>query len=164
MKFRIWHYAICNGLSFGRLTWQGVYESMCVVKVIKGQVQDYCLVSNLKTYHPTLHFTSWSLDLFIRVPFQFHGYHTVLQPFWRIEHIVHIFTWVKWSIWELLSALSKDTTMSQDWEGKTRIFFWKYCTKRDLKPHGRQRYWQSSVLSIAPRSSLIIYVNDSHGN
>ena len=47
----------------------------------------------------------------IRVPFQLHGEHTVLQPFLRIEHSVHtvlpslsyrvhILTWVKWSIWE----------------------------------------------------------------
>ena len=32
----------------------------------------------------------WSLDPFIRVPFQLHGEHTVLQPFRRIEPIVHI--------------------------------------------------------------------------
>ena len=34
--------------------------------------------------------TIWLLDLFIRVPFQFHGDHTVLQPFPRIELIVRI--------------------------------------------------------------------------
>ena len=48
------------------------------------------LISSLKTYHPTLHLTPWSLDLFIRVPFQLHGEHTALQPFRRIEIIVHI--------------------------------------------------------------------------
>ena len=53
-------------------------------------MQVYSLISRLKTYHPTLHLTSWSLELFIRVPFQLHGEHTVLQPFWRIERIVHI--------------------------------------------------------------------------
>ena len=76
-------------------------------------MQVYSLISSLKTYyhdHPTLHLTPWSLDLFIHVPFQLHGEHTVLQPFRRIELIVHIaisvlpgslliFTWVKWSIW-----------------------------------------------------------------
>ena len=41
-------------------------------------------------YHPTLNLIPWSLDLFIHVPFQLHGEHTVLQPFWRIELIVHI--------------------------------------------------------------------------
>ena len=46
----------------------------------------------LKTYHPTLlpPPPSWSLNLFIRVLFQLHGEHTVLQPFQRIELIVHI--------------------------------------------------------------------------
>ena len=53
-------------------------------------MQVYSLISCLKTYHLTLHLTPWSLDLFIRVPFQLHGEHTVLQPFQRIELIVHI--------------------------------------------------------------------------
>ena len=61
-------------------------ESICKVKV---QVF-YSLISSLKTYHSTLHLTPWSLDLFICVPFQLHGEHTVLQPFRRIELIVHI--------------------------------------------------------------------------
>ena len=50
----------------------------------------YSLLSSLKTYHRTLHFTPWSLDLFIHVPFQPPGEHTVLQPFRRIELTVHI--------------------------------------------------------------------------
>ena len=50
----------------------------------------YSLISSLKTYHRTLHFIPWSLDLFIRVPFQLPGEHTVLQPFRRIKLIVHI--------------------------------------------------------------------------
>ena len=49
----------------------------------------YSLISSLKTYHPTLHFTPWSLYLLVRVPFQLYGEHTVLQPF-RIELIVCI--------------------------------------------------------------------------
>ena len=40
----------------------------------------YSLISSLKTYHPTLHLTPWSLDLFI-----LHKEHTVLQPFRRID-------------------------------------------------------------------------------
>ena len=40
-------------------------------------------------------------------------------------------------------------TMSQDWEGRNILFFWKSCTKRDSKPHGRQRHLQSA-LTIAP--------------
>ena len=50
-------------------------------------------ISSLKTYHPTSHFylrLGRSLDLFIRVPFQLLGENTVLQPFRRIVHIVHI--------------------------------------------------------------------------
>ena len=35
-------------------------------------------------------FTPWSLDLFIRVPSQLHGKHTILQPFRRTETIVDI--------------------------------------------------------------------------
>ena len=53
-------------------------------------MQVYCLISSLKTYNPSLHFTPWSLDLFMRVPFKLHGDHTVLQPFRRIELILHI--------------------------------------------------------------------------
>ena len=53
-------------------------------------MQVYSLISSLKTYHPTSHFTPWSLDLFIRGPSQLHGEHTVLQPFRRIELIMHI--------------------------------------------------------------------------
>ena len=60
-----------------------------VRRVLK-KVQVYSLISSLKTYHPTLHLTPWSLDLFIRVPFQLHWENTVLQPFRRIELIVHI--------------------------------------------------------------------------
>ena len=50
--------------------------------------------------HPTLYFTPWSLDLFICVPFQLHGEHTVLQPFRRIELIVHIafFVQTRWGL------------------------------------------------------------------
>ena len=50
----------------------------------------YSLISSLKTYHRTLHFTPWSLDLFIYVPCQLPGEHTVLQPFRRIELILYI--------------------------------------------------------------------------
>ena len=54
------------------------------------KVQVYSLIENMKTHQPTLHFTRLSLDLLIRVPFQLNGEHTVLQPFRRIELIVHI--------------------------------------------------------------------------
>ena len=64
--------------------------STYLIRKVKVKVQVYSLISSLKTYHPTLHLTPWSLDLFIRVPLQLHGEHTVLQPFRRIELIVHI--------------------------------------------------------------------------
>ena len=57
------------------------------IQKVKVKVQVYSLISSLKTYHPTLHLTPWSLDLFIRELFQLHGEHTVLQPFRRIELI-----------------------------------------------------------------------------
>ena len=53
------------------------------------KVQVFNLITSLKNYHPTSHFTTWSLELLIRVQF-LHGEHTVLQPFQRIELIVHI--------------------------------------------------------------------------
>ena len=48
------------------------------------------LIRNLKPYQPTLQFTPWSLDLFIRVSFLILKEHTVMQAFRRIELIVHI--------------------------------------------------------------------------
>ena len=50
-------------------------------------MQVYSLISSLKTYHLTLHLTPWSLDLFIRVPFQLHGEHTVLP---RTQHLSNV--------------------------------------------------------------------------
>ena len=70
-----------------------IFQMLIQIKTISmysKKVQVYSLISSLKTYHPTLHLTPWSLDLFISVPFQLHGEHTVLQPFRRIELIVHI--------------------------------------------------------------------------
>ena len=56
-------------------------------------MQVYSLISSLKTYHPTLDFTPWSLDLFISVPLQLHGEYTVLQPLCN-KVIVHIVIYV----------------------------------------------------------------------
>ena len=77
-------YTWCHGLG---LSLTGCYPKVIKVKV---KVQAYSLISSLKTYHPTLHLTPWSLDLFIRGPFQLHGEHKILQLFRRIELIVHI--------------------------------------------------------------------------
>ena len=122
----------------------------------KKKVQVYSLISSLKTY-PTLHLTPCSLNLFIRVPFQLHGEHTVLQPFRRIELIVHIaisvlpgihfhLSQVKHLRVKCLAQGHNILAMPQDWEGRNMIFLWKSCTKRDSKPHGRQRHRQSATL------------------
>ena len=71
-----------------------------------------------------------------------------------LSYQVLIFTWVKWSIWGW-SALPKDTTSQQCPKierGETWYFSvnsapsGKFCTKRDSKPHGRQRHRQSATL------------------
>ena len=111
----------------------------------KVKVKVYSLISSLKTYHPTSHFTPWSLDLFIHVPSQLHGEHTVLQPFRYIEHIIHIaisillgihfhLCQVKHSRVKCLPQGHDIEAMSQYLEGRNMIFLWKSCTKRDSKP------------------------------
>ena len=52
----------------------------------------YRLIARLKAHQPTVHFTSWLLDLFIRVPFQLHEANAALQLFWRIKLVVRIAT------------------------------------------------------------------------
>ena len=121
----------------------------------------YSLISSLKTYHRTLHLTPCSLDLFIRVPFQLPGEHTVLQPFPRIELIIHIATsvlpgrpthfhlsQVKHLRVKCLAQGHTILTMSQDWEGRNMTFLWKSCTKQDST--SAERY----ALTIAPCPSL----------
>ena len=105
----------------------------------------YSLISSLKTYHPTLHLTPWSLDLFICVQFQLHGEHTILQLFRRIELIVHIaifvlpgthfhLSQVKHLRVKCLVQRHNSETMSQAWEGRNKIFLWKFCIKRGGGP------------------------------
>ena len=117
----------------------------------------YSLIWSLKIYHPTLRFIPWSLDLFIRVPFHLPGEHTVLQPFRRIELIVHIaisvlpsthfhLIQVKRLRVKCLAQGQNILAMSQYWEGRNMIFLLKSRTKRESKPHGRQRHRQSSAL------------------
>ena len=71
-----------------------IRHSRCLPKnsdtIKKVKVQVYSLISSLKTYQLTSHISPWSLDLFIRVASELHGEHTVLQPFRRIELIIHI--------------------------------------------------------------------------
>ena len=65
-----------------------------------------------------------------------------------LSYHVLIFTGVKWSIWGL-GALSKNSTSKQCpniESDRETWYFLKICTKRYLKPHDRQRHWQSSAL------------------
>ena len=129
----------------------------------KVKVQFYSLISSLKTYHPTLssdirlYLTPWSLDLFIRVPFQLHGEHTVLQPFRRIELIVHIaisvlpgthfhLSQVKHFRVKCLAKGHNILTISQNWEGRNMIFLLKIL-------HGIRNHTAGSDISRAPRSN-----------
>ena len=114
-------------------------------------MQVYSLISSLKTYHPTLHLTPWSLDLFIRVPFQLLGEHTVLQPFRRIELIVHIaisvlpgthfhLSQVKHLRAECLAQGHNILTMSQD-------------SSENYAPSGIRNRTADSDIGRAPRSN-----------
>ena len=69
-----------------------------------------------------------------------HGEHTVLQPFWRIELIIHITISVLPGTHFHLSQVKRlrvkcfaqghnIETMSQDWDGRNILFLWKSCTK-----------------------------------
>ena len=130
----------------------------------KVKVQVYSLISSLKTYHPTLHLTPWSLDLFIREQLQLHGEHTVLQPFRRIELIVHIAISVLPGTHFHLSQLKhlrvkclaqghNILTMFQDLEGRNMIFLWKLCIsgiRNRTAATSAERY----ALTIAPCPSL----------
>ena len=69
--------------------WEKRLDDNCpTVKGKKVKVQVYSLFSSISSDFYI--FTPWSLDLFIRVPFQLQGEHTVLQPFRHIELIIHI--------------------------------------------------------------------------
>ena len=60
-----------------------------VLVMIKVMVQAYSLISSLKTYHPTLHFTPWSLDLLIMCPISTPQRAYSPAAIRRIELIVH---------------------------------------------------------------------------
>ena len=123
----------------------------------KGQVF-YSLISSLKTYHRTIHFTPWSLDLFIHVPFQLPGEHTVLQPYRRIELIVHIsisvlpgthfhLSQVKHLRVKCLAQGHTFLTMSKIERGQTLYFF------ENPAPSGTRNRTAGSDIGRAPRSN-----------
>ena len=126
----------------------------------------YSLISCLKTYHRTLHFTPWSLDLFIHVPFQLPGEHTVLQPFRRIELIVHIaisvlpgthfhLSQVKHLRVKCLAQGHTILTMSQDWEGRNMIFLWKLHQTGFVTARQAATSEERHALTIAPCPSSL---------
>ena len=131
--------------------------SMLILRgVAKVKVLVYSLISSLKTYPPTLHFTPWSLNLLVCVPFHLPGEHTVLQPVRCIELIVHIAVSVlqgthfhlshaKHLMVESLADRHTIETMSQDWEERNMICLCKSCTKRGSRPQGKQRYRHSAT-------------------
>ena len=123
----------------------------------KFQVQVYSLISSLTTYHPTLHFFLWSLDMFIRVPFQLHGKHTVLQPFRCIELIVHI------TISVLPGTHFRLSQVKHLWVPCPRTQSSKQCSKVERRetlyfsknpaPSGVRKRTTGSDIGKAPRSN-----------
>ena len=120
----------------------------------------------LKTYEPTLQFSPLprSLDLFIRVQFQ----HTVLQPFRRIELIVHIaisvlpgthihlsqvkHLWVK-CLGQGHTHRNNDPMLRRD----THDISLKICPEQGLNPHDKQRQLQSTTLQ--PLRDVSLYAS-----
>ena len=148
-----WHHML--NCTLNRYCLLALYGSICVSItvvlwftsysiIVKVKVEVYSLISSLKTYHPTLHLTPWSLNLSIREPFQLHGEHKVLQPFRRNELIVHIaisvlpgthfpLSQVKHLRVKCLAQGHNILTMSQDWEGRNMIFLWKKLHQAGFK-------------------------------
>ena len=133
----------------------------------------YYLIFSKTTYQPTLHFTPWSLDLFIHVPF---------QPPWsiqpstqssrRLEIIVHNVisvppytclhpSEVKHVGW---IALSKDTTSKQspNFEKGKRYIYLTTCTKRGLNLQLRNKYWASiDTALLNPFSAGTVFIRQN---
>ena len=133
-----------------------VLAGICQVACTSTHLMVYSLISNISS--DFYMFTTWSLDLFIRVPSQLHEEHTVLQSFRRIELIIHIafsvlpgthfhLSQVKHLRFTCLAQGHNIETMSQYWEWRNMIFLWKSCTKRDSKPTA------GSDIDKAPRSN-----------
>ena len=126
----------------------------CLKKV---KVKVYSLISSISSDFYI--FTPWSLDLFIRVPSQLHGEHTILQPFRRIELIIHIaisvlsgthfhLSRVKHMRVECLAQGHNIETISQYWERRNMIYF-----SENLAPSGIRNRTAGSDIGKAPRSN-----------
>ena len=108
------------------------------------------------------------MDLFIRVPFQFHGEHAVLQPFRCIEFIIHItisvlpgnhfhVSQVKHFRVKCLAQRRNIETLCQNWEGSKMMFLWKSCRKYKSSTL-RQHY---AIIGTIPRFPWALNVNPS---
>ena len=67
-------------------------------------------------------------------------------PYMYLSYQVLIFTWAKHLRVKCLAKGPSIISMSEEWEGRNMIFLWKSCTKRDSKPHSRQRHRQGVVV------------------
>ena len=154
-----------SGLGGCHNSWRHT-QKPSIIESGKVKVQVFSLISSLKTYDTTLHLTPSSLELFIRVPFQLHGEHTVLQPFQRIELIVHIaisvlpgthfhLSQVKHLRVKCLVQEHNILTMSQDFKGRNRIFSLKILHQAVFET-ARQAATSAErhALTIAPCPSL----------
>ena len=91
--------------------------------------------------------SAWSMDQLVSVPFQLHMDHTVLQPFRRIELIVHIAIAIlphthldmsevkRVSVKRLAQGHDIETTL----RGEKHDIFRKSCSKRGFKSYDRCR-------------------------
>ena len=79
---------LCNSIMPYTGSISNCLGSSWIILLKKVKMQIYNLISRISSDFYI--FTPWSLDLFIRVPYQLHGEHTVLQPFRRIELNIHI--------------------------------------------------------------------------
>ena len=104
-------YNICTTSDQRRRLWADVVQMFCKCFVFTVIIR-------------ILHFNPWSLDLLIRVPFQLHGEHTVLQPFRRIELIVHMATSVllPGTVFHLSHVKHLKVKCLTQLEGKNMIF------------------------------------------
>ena len=128
-------------------------KSRLYLKVKSKKVPVYSRISSIPSeFYDS---TTWVLDHFIRVPSQFHGEHTVLQPFRRIELIMHIsFSVLPGTHFHLSQVrhlrVKCPKTQHQNnvpiLRGEKHDISLKICAKRDSKPRGRQRHRQSATL------------------
>ena len=117
---------------------------------VKVKVQIYGLISSLKTYYPTLHITPWSLDLFIRVPFQL----PVADPECaRGGGISHILAEKRGVSFTLLKKMHKNLIFSPITGGGGGAYAgYALCWIRHWL------HWEHIVLQLFRRIELIVHI------